>query len=343
MKKKKSKRVVWSLIAFSVVLTTVLLVQGTSSMRSRTLAYFIKISPTVLIATFLGSVFELRNWVRWMHSVLKPLVSFGKLPHLSGVTMVMALFSNKSAGAMLSGALSDNEISRDSLRTTAMCNSYIAYLSHSLRIAWPTIAAAGSAGLLYFGIQFSAGFLIILVALIIHRLRHAQKTLEEQSKEYAIKERPIPTWKDTFKRAGLRSTKLLSRLLLISLPSYLVVRHLSARGVFTMWQQMMPEQMAEYFPAEVMAVTVGMLGGIVNAATLGGAFMEGGELGALQVVFAMLIGSAMANPVRTIRRNLPSALGIYHPKDGLFIVGVMQSARFATVLLVCVSLLIFMR
>lgn len=342
MKKKRNKTLLWILVLFSVSLTLILLLTGSPSMRSRTIAYFMKMTPTVVMATFLGSVFELRNWIRWMHRILKPLVSLGRLPHLSGVTMVMALFSNKSAGAMLSGALSDDEISRASLRTTAMCNSYIAYLSHSLRIAWPTVAAAGSAGFFYFGIQFTTGFLIILVAVLIHRVRFHQEKEIESTVVQKESERSIPGWKETFTRAGMRTIKLMSRLLLISIPSYLIVLHLSAKGVFSLWQKMLPEQMAEYFPAEVLAITVGMLGGIINAATLGGAFIESGELGTLQVVFAMLIGSAMGNPIRTIRRNLPSALGIYHPKDGLFIVGIMQGARFVTVLLVCFSLILIM-
>lgn len=342
MRKKRSAKLLIVLISFSILVTLVLLHGGTPSMRSRTVSYFFKIMPTVAMASFLGSIFELRNWIRWMDRLLKPLITFGRLPHLSGVTMVMALFSNKSAGAMLSSAFSDNEINRTSLRTTAMCNSYLAYLSHSLRIAWPTIAAAETAGLWYFGIQFSAGFLIILAALWIHRLRKGIETKNTGECGQSIRKRGVPGWGETVKRAAKRSMTLVSRLLLISLPSYLLVRHLSAIGVFSLWQEMMPEQMAGYFPAEVMAVTVGMLGGIVNAATLGGAFLESGQLSTLQVVFAMLIGSAMGNPVRTIRRNLPSALGIYHPRDGLFIVGVMQSARFASVLLVCLVLLLLM-
>lgn len=340
MKRKKSPKRTAILITMSVVLTLLLLYFAPASTRSRTWTYFLKIVPTVAIATFVGSILELRNWIRWMKVVLRPLISFGKLPQLSGVAMVMALFSNKSAGALLSGALSDGEISQKELRVTAMCNSYLAYVSHSLRIFFPTVGAIGLAGFYYFGIQFTLGFLIICVALLIHR-RSSEITSHNSSCENSS-ERTPPSWGDTFKRATRRTWRVVLRLVFISVPSYLIVRWLSSKGVFEMWQEMMPEQLAHFFPAEVMAVTVSMLGGIVNAATVGGEFLQGGELSNTQVVFAMLVGSAMGNPVRTIRRNLPSAMGIFHPKDGLFIVGVMQSARFVTVILVCLFLGLYM-
>lgn len=340
MKRKKSPKLTATLITVSVVVTLLLLYFAPASTRSRTWAYFLKIVPTVAIATFVGTVLELRNWIRWMKVLLKPFISFGRLPQLSGVAMVMALFSNKSAGALLSGALSDGEISQGELRVTAMCNSYLAYLSHSLRIFFPTVGAIGLAGFYYFGIQFTLGFLIICVALFFHR--GSKEKSRSTSKNEKVTERKIPSWGAIFKRATKRTWRVVMRLVFISVPSYLIVRWLSSKGVFELWQEMMPEQLAHFFPAEVMAVTVSMLGGIVNAATVGGEFLQGGELSNTQVVFAMLVGSAMGNPVRTIRRNLPSAMGIFHPKDGLFIVGVMQSARFVTVILVCVFLGFYM-
>ena len=41
----------------------------------------------------------------------------------------------------------------------------------------------------------------------------------------------------------------------------------------------------------------------------------------------MLISSAVGNPVRTLRRNLPTALGIFPPKIACIIVFGMQLSR----------------
>ena len=46
----------------------------------------------------------------------------------------------------------------------------------------------------------------------------------------------------------------------------------------------------------------------------------------------MLVGSAVGNPFRTLRRNLPTALGIFPLRVALVIVLGMQFARFAVTL-----------
>lgn len=308
--------------------------------HSRLIKSITRLIPTVGIATFIGTVVELRNWLRFMKLVITPLVSFARLPFLAGASMVTSLFSNKAAAGMLSGAYGENRISRAALLTTGICNSHFAYLSHSIRVLYPVAAAAGMTGLIYFAIQFGLGFGILFAALLIHRF--SAKEMRGDDKSDNSVERALPSWEKTVKRALKRTVRIIIRLLLVTVPMYLLVLYLGQEGVFETWNALLPAQAAKVVTAEMMTVAISMMGGLVNASSLAAEMMRNGEITNVQILFAMLLGSALGNPVRTIRRNLPSAMGIYPPKEGFLIVFIMQSARFVTVIAVCAIIMFFL-
>ncbi len=300
-----------------------------------------RLIPTVGIATFIGTVVELRNWLHWMKNIIMPLVSFARLPFVSGVAMVTSLFSNKAASSLLAAAYGEERISRKALITTGICDSHFAYLSHAIRVFYPVVAASGITGAIYFGIQFSLGFGILFVALILHRILAKKSIVSEALDERKIKE--VPSWKITFQRAFKRTSRILLRLLFITVPMYLLVLYLGQEGVFKTWNALLPAQAAKVITVEMMTIAISMMGGLVNCSTLAGEMIRSGEISSIQVILAMLLGSALGNPVRTLRRNLPSAMGIYPPREGFIIVMVMQSARFVTVLGICTLLYIYIK
>lgn len=342
-KEKTTREKVLILIAIGVSIAISVWLWSTVSEKAqnRLVRSILRLIPTVGIATFIGTVVELRNWLHWMKRLIMPLVSFAKLPLLSGASMITSLFSNKAAASIISGAYEENRIARKSLITTGMCNSHFAYLSHSVRVLYPVTAAAGLTGLLYFGIQFSLGFLIIFGVLILHRVKQTDTVMYKEQTD--VVSRDVPSWKKTLNKAGLRTTRILLRLLLVTVPMYLFVLYLTQKGVFKTWNALLPDAVAKLVTVEMMTVAVSMMGGLINAATLAGEMLRASEISSLQILFAMLLGSALGNPVRTIRRNLPSAMGIYPPKEGFMIVSLMQCARFITVIGICLILMLFMQ
>ncbi len=255
--------------------------------------------------------------------------------------MVTSLFSNKAASSLLSATYGEKRISRNALITTGICDSHFAFLSHAIRVLYPVAAAAGATGVIYFGIQFALGFMIIFVVLMIHRFTVSSDFECDQTGEEV--KRKIPTWKVTVQRALKRTARILIRLLIVTVPMYLLVLYLGQEGIFETWNALLPAQAAKVITVEMMTISISMMGGLVNCSTLAGEMMRNGEITSLQVILAMLLGSALGNPVRTLRRNLPSAMGIYPPREGFLIVMIMQSARFVTVIAVCFILYFFVK
>ena len=76
--------------------------------------------------------------------------------------MPTALCSNAAANSILVSSHADGHIRTSALIAGGMANSYLAYVSHSIRVMYPVLGAIGLPGALYFAAQFSGGFIVIL-------------------------------------------------------------------------------------------------------------------------------------------------------------------------------------
>ncbi len=296
------------------------------------------------LATFIGTVFEIRNWVGLVTALFKPLIGFARLPQVVGGTMITALFSNYAASGMLAGLFDEGRITRFEMRVGAMCNSYVAYLSHSFRIMYPVIGALGLVGVYYFGLMFGAGLVITLTAVTACRFRPsaaiskssavlaAGDAVSDAAGSGYEKREPL-TWRETMSKAWGRSREILLRVFWITVPLYVGARFLNELGVFQMWREFLPQVAAPFFPPEVLAIMMAQFGGLVSAAGVAFELHNHAGLSSAHILLALFAGNLVSFPLRVIRRNLPTAMGIFAPRDGFFIVMVMQMGRLLFVVL----------
>jgi len=325
---RKSALALWLVLAAagSLCVLAEMSVKG----RSRVLDHLWELFWSVGLMAFVGSIIEIRNWTRFVSFLVGPLARFGRLPDLAGAAMLTALFSDKAASSLLSTAYGDGHLSRRSMRIGGMCNSYFAFLSHSLRVLYPVVAVCGWAGTIYFALQFSTGFLFILLLLYWHRRSVGTGELENSPTETPhIPVSDKSSWPEVIKQSAWRTSRIMWRMLIVTVPLYLGVTYLQKHGAFEVIEKWMPSGRHDFLNAQVVAIAVAQLGGLVSAATIAADYQQHQGLGTLQVLLAFLLGSLFGNPVRTLRRNLPSAMGIYPPKDGFVIVVTMQVARAA--------------
>ncbi len=330
----------WCMLGLLVV--AFVLSQSSSSANLRILMRLGRLISLVGLATFIGSIFELRNWTKFASALLKPLIAYARLPQLAGVAMVTAIFSNNAAGSLLAGSFAEGRISRFEMRISAICNSYIAYISHSLRVMYPIIGALGVVALYYFAMMFGAGLIITLVAMSICRLRplSAISSHHDPSEHPSIPySKKLDSWPQTLKKSGRRSKEILIRVVCITIPLYILVSYLNKTGFFAAWKEFVPEIAAPFFPPEVLSIMAARLGGLISAAGVASELLHQGTVNSAHILLALFAGNVITNPIRTLRRNLPSAMGIFPPRDGLFIVMVMQSSRLLFALLFILMLI----
>jgi len=326
----------WCLVA--LLLTAYVFIQLPLNVNLKVLQRLLRLTLMVGVATFIGTVFEIRNWTGFARFLLKPLINFARLPQIVGAAMITALFSNYAAGGVLAGSFAEGRITRFEMRVGAICNSYAAYVSHSFRIMYPVIGALGLPGFYYFALIFGSGLFITLTALTVCRYRpqtavSVNNELAETDVNKRLAPREVLSWPQTLTKSWVRSRDILIRVLWVTVPLYLLASYFNHIGIFQVWKDFVPAAAAPFFPPEVLTIMAARLGGLVSAAGVAFELYSHGSIGCAHILLALLAGNLITNPVRMLRRSLPTAMGIFPPRDGFFIVTVMQVSRLLFVTL----------
>jgi len=332
------------------------------------LSSFAGLFGMVGVGSILGSVAESRRWHLVLGRHMQGLARAARLPDVVGLAMPAALLSNAAANGMLASSHANGEISRSALIAGGMANSYLAHASHSIRVMYPVIAAVGVPGALYFGGQLTGGFLFVLGVLAWNR--HSVGSVPAGSDLSAgtslstnmcgsapapadpaplclappalpgVSPLPPLPWTEAFRRALTRAASLLFRMACITVPLALGVEWLLKNGAFDFWERLAPAWAARLFPAELMSIVAAQMGGLVQSASLAAHLRAEGLVDNPRILLAMLVASAVGNPFRMLRRNLPSALGLFPPAAALAVALGMQAARLC-VTLALIALVIF--
>ena len=321
-KNKKVKKAVSGLSWLAAILVSIWICFNISQPALfKALLTFAKLLFYIILATFIGTILELRSWLRYFTVLCEPFVKFARLPEISGKAMVMSVMSNTSASIMLAENYKNSKITRKEMIISALCNSYPAMVSFSIRIAFPVIVAIGLAGLMYYLAIYLIGlFLFLLIILYSRATSHAQDSVKMDKVE-------VCQWGIVFKESRKRCTDILLRFIKIVLPMYLLAVYAVNSGIFGIIQDHIPLALQAKFSSQMLTVIGARLGGMLSAAGITSELVLRQQISIKQVVCALLIGNALTIPIRAVRTNIPKMLGIFPGLDGLWIVLIMQSAR----------------
>ena len=267
---------------------------------------FGRLFAIVGIAAFCGGLMEARQWHMVLALLMGRLTRMARLPEIVGLAMPTALCSNAAANSILVSSHAEGQIRTSALIAGGMMNSYLAYISHSIRVMFPVIGAIGLPGVLYFGMQFTGGFLVLLCILLWNRWyvsRHGESPCATESGSAS---QPVPLM--------------------------LGIEWLLKNGVLDFWETALPHAVTELFPTELLSAVAAQFGGLVQSSAVAANLRAEGLIDNSQILLAMLVGSALGNPFRALRRNLPSALAIFPVPIALSIVLGMQLSRFLVTL-----------
>ena len=313
----------------SLALIAVIPGHGTFGARCLNKALLLgRLFAMVCTAAFIGGLMEARHWHMGLTRVMIWLSRLARLPESVGLSMPVALYSNAAANSILVSNHASGAIATPTLIVGGMANSYLAYFSHSVRVMIPVVSALGLIGGIYFAVQLLGGLLVILAALVWHRTWvNTHETNTDTTVQQQANMTPLP-WGQAVRVGLRRALALLFRLLMVSVPFMLGVEWLLKSGALQFWEESLPEPVSRLFPAEMLSVVGAQMGGLVQAATVAAGLRAEGLIGNVHILLAMLVGSAVGNPFRTLRRNLPTALGIFPTPVALVIVLGMQVSRF---------------
>jgi hypothetical protein len=291
----------------------------------------------VAIGAFVANVLESRNWTGFISFLTKPLLKFSRLPGVCGVSFATAFFSNNAAGSMIATAHAEGKITKKEMFICAITNSFPAKSKHMLRPSVVIIPLLGFTAIVYLAIQLILELLQVFLVFSFGRRKSA-----ENADQYESVKKEIPPWKETIRKSLKATSKILIRVILVTLPIFIFVSYLGDKGVFKKLEKKIPQGLQTVLSPEIIAIMSSKMGGLVSSATVAAKMIHDGKVTMLQILIALMAANVITIPFSALRRNLPTAVGIFPKRDGLWIVGITQGLRFFFNF-IALAILIFMQ
>jgi hypothetical protein len=280
----------------------------------------------------LASMLEALNWARFLARPARPLARAAHLSESSCAAFALSFVSPAAANSLLANAHSGGLISGRELTLANLFNSLPAYMVHTPTIfllAWPALGppAAVYVGLTLLAAVARTGLTVILAAMILPPpadVTAGRISLTESG--HAGKASPG----DALKMAGRRFARRLPRLVLFTVPVYVLMYVLQRQGQFALLQEWLTAHMAwpGFLKPEAMGVIALHLAAESGAALGAAGFaLQSGSLEPRDIVLALMAGNILSTPVRALRHQLPAYAGFFRPSLALKLILANQSLR----------------
>jgi hypothetical protein len=127
-----------------------------------------------------------------------------------------------------------------------------------------------------------------------------------------------------------------SRVVLYTLPIYVLIFLVNDWGLFKWLREAAASHVSVGFlPMEAASVVIfSVAAEFTSGMAAAGAFLQAGALTIHQTVLALVLGNIVATPVRALRHQLPSHVGIFTPALGTRLLLMSQGLRLLSLVLV---------
>ncbi|MBI4797085.1 MAG: nucleoside recognition domain-containing protein [Deltaproteobacteria bacterium] len=287
------------------------------------------------VGLLVGQAIESLGWAAKLGGVAAPLLRWGHLRRECGASFTAAFFSGILANTMLFTLYQEEKISRREMTVTYLLNSGLpVYLLHLPTTFFIILPLTKQAGLIYLGLTLSAAALRTAAYLVYARVRLPAASAGESS---AAAPPPVKK-KVLLQEIWGKFRQRFSRVILYTLPIYLLIFVLNDGGFFKWLRQAMAAYVSVGFlPMEAASVVIfSVATEFTSGMAAAGAFMQAGTLTVQQTVMALILGNIVATPIRALRHQLPSHMGIFSPKLGTEYLLLSQGLRLVSLVAVAV-------
>ncbi|MCK5098334.1 MAG: nucleoside recognition protein [Desulfobacteraceae bacterium] len=357
----KQTKVEYRYLAFSILVTIIMIVFTINRCETVSVVYAIKNLgfPVVRLMSFIaiglaiGQIIETLGWTKKMSIIARPVFKFSNLGDRCGAAFVSAFFSGVVANSMLVEFFKENKISKMQLFLTNYLNQLPAYFLHLPTTIFIVLPLTGFAGLIYFGLTFSAVLMRFVLFLIFGKIYFSSNPDSALNDDSSDNNSPDLTGKNdpkgyctnitgdstSFKISLILKEKLLPRMLGIFLwvvPIYTFVFLLNSYEIFDYINNIVSSKIStSILPVHSLSVVViSFAAEFTSGFAAAGALMDAGVLSIKETVIALLLGNIIAFPIRALRHQIPRYLGIFSPKMGLSLLLTGQSFRITSLIIV---------
>jgi hypothetical protein len=283
----------------------------------------------VTLGVFLGQLVQSLGLTVRLAALVRPLLRWGRFSTEARASFAMAFASGAAAHSMLADSHREGRIGRTELVLSALMNGQPSYLVHLPSTVAILLPLTGVAGLTYLGLTFTAAVLRTLLLLAWARL-----TLRNGAHAPAAPREELPRIEP--RRLLQTLVRRLRRILLVVIPVYAGILSVEALGFFDWIREAIATRFLPLvLPVEAIGVVMlSLMAEFTSAAAAAGALLDSGVLTTRHTIVALLVGTILATPLRSLRHQIPVYTGIFSPRLGFLLVALSQTLRAGSVALV---------
>jgi hypothetical protein len=284
------------------------------------------------VGLLIGQAIESLGWAARLGGWTAPVLRWGHMSAESGASFTAAFFSGIMANTMLMTFHQEGKISRRELVVAYLFNSGLpTYLLHLPTTFFIILPLTKQAGLIYLGLTLAAALLRSAALLAYGRwwLPAAAGAGQVAAPAPAREEKVL---QEIWRKFSRRFT----RVVFYTLPIYLLIFLATDWGLFRWLREAAAAHVAiSFLPVEAASVVIfSVAAEFTSGMAAAGAFMQSGALTVPQTVMALVLGNIVATPIRALRHQLPSHVGIFAPKLGTELLLLSQGVRLASLVVV---------
>jgi hypothetical protein len=287
------------------------------------------------VGLLLGQAIESLGWAAKLGGWAAPVLRWGHLKAESGASFTAAFFSGILANTMLMTFYQEGKLSRREMTVTYLLNGGLpTYLLHLPTTFFIILPLTKQAGLIYLGLTLAAAVLRSVALLAYGRWRLPAMAGGADSLPVSAPSRKESLFQEIWRKFSRRFT----RVVFYTLPIYLLIFVVNDWGLFRWLREAAAAHVAvSFLPVEAASVVIfSVAAEFTSGMAAAGAFLQAGALTVPQTVLALVLGNIVATPVRALRHQLPSHIGIFSPKLGTEFLLLSQGVRLLSLILVAI-------
>jgi hypothetical protein len=287
------------------------------------------------VGLLLGQAIESLGWAARLGGWAAPMLRWGHLKAESGASFTAAFFSGIMANTMLMTFYQEGKISRREMAVTYLVNGGLpTYLLHLPTTFFIILPLTKQAGLIYLGLTLAAALLRSAALLAYGRWR--LPAAAGGAGPLAVS--APPRQENIIREIWAKFSRRFTRVVFYTLPIYLLIFVVNDWGLFRWLREAAAAHVAvSFLPVEAASVVIfSVAAEFTSGMAAAGAFLEAGTLTVEQTVLALVLGNIVATPVRALRHQLPSHMGIFSPKLGTEFLLLSQGVRLLSLILVTI-------
>ncbi len=285
------------------------------------------------VGLLVGQAIESLGWAAKLGGWLSPVLRWGHLSKESGAGFTAAFFSGIMANTLLMTFYQEGKISRREMVVAYLISGGLpTYLLHLPTTFFIILPLTKQAGLIYLGLTFAAALLRSAALLAYGRWR-----LPPAPPPAGEPITPAPRRQERLLREiWHKFNRRFTRVIFYTLPIYVLIVAANDWGLFRWLREAAASHLTlSFLPVEAASVVIfSVAAEFTSGMAAAGAFLQSGVLTVPQTVMALVLGNIVATPIRALRHQLPSHVGIFAPKLGTELLLLSQGVRLASLMVV---------